>query len=507
MHQIRLDCIRRSAKQHTGKVVSAGCKTKSPHNSYVSDTNHIIKTDFLKSSQFGAFPWKVWGFFMVSGLNLQKYSKMLSDTKTIEYFGRVIQVIGLTVEANGPAVKIGEICDIYSMDGDSSIKAEVVGFKESRVLLMPFGNLGGVGPGSKVVATHSELKVPVGMNFKGRILDGLGNPIDGLGDIEASEMRSIDAKPPNPLTRKRIEEPLPLGVRAIDTLLTCGNGQRIGIFSGSGVGKSTLMGMIARNGNADVNVITLVGERGREVRDFIDRDLMEEGLAKSVLIVATSDEPALVRLKSAMLGTAIAEYYRDMGLNVMFLMDSVTRFAMAQREIGMAVGEPPVARGYTPSVLSLLPKLLERSGTSDKGSITALYTVLVDGDDMNEPIADAVRGILDGHIVLSRDLASKNHFPAIDVLQSVSRLMPEIVTKEHYDAANNVKKLMAVYRQAEDLISIGAYKSGTSLEIDQAIALNGKINELLAQSIKESCSFEESVQMLKDIGNTVNDVN
>lgn len=432
-------------------------------------------------------------------IDLQKYSQKITDITSFEYFGHVVQVVGLTVEANGPAVKIGEMCHIWAMDESEKILAEVVGFKDNRVILMPFGELGGIGPGSRVVSMQSEFKVLVGENCKGRVLDGLGNPIDDIDEFIVGEKRSISAKPPNPLTRRRINEVLPLGIKAIDSLLTCGQGQRMGIFAGSGVGKSTLLGMIARNAEADINVITLVGERGREVRDFIERDLKEEGLKKSVLIVATSDQPALVRLKSAMVGTAVAEYFREQGKNVLFLMDSVTRFAMAQREIGMAVGEPPVSRGYTPSVFNVLPKLLERTGTSDKGSITALYTVLVDGDDMNEPIADAVRGILDGHIILTRKLASRNQYPAIDILSSVSRLMPEIVDKDHFKSAGRIKSSMAVYEQSRDLINIGAYQKGSNPEIDEAIALNSSINDFLRQGIDESFSYDDTLKLMNEI--------
>ena len=432
-------------------------------------------------------------------MDLSRYSDLLGEIETIEYSGKVFRVVGLTIESNGPAVQIGELCEIYSMDRQFSIKAEVVGFKDNRVVLMPFGELRGVGPGSLVVAQNCHLQAPVGMNFKGRILDGLGNPIDGLGEIKPDANVNVDNQPPNPFLRRRIKDALSMGVKAIDALLACGKGQRIGIFAGSGVGKSTLLGMMARNSTADVNVITLVGERGREVKDFIEKDLME-GLEKSVLVVATSDQPALVRIKSAMLGTAIAEYFRDQGKDVLLLMDSVTRFCTAQREVGMSVGEPPVSRGFTPSVFSVLPKLLERSGTSDKGTITALYTVLVEGDDMNEPIADAVRGILDGHIVLSRDLASQNHFPAIDILSSISRLMPDITSNEHYKAAGEIRNSMAVYRQSKDLIDIGAYQKGTNAQIDKAIDLNDKINKLLKQGINEHFTFEDSITMLKEIG-------
>jgi len=432
--------------------------------------------------------------------DLNQYCNILNDIDTYKYSGKVCQVIGLTVESTGPAAKVGEICDIYPLkNGNKVIKAEVVGFKDNKTILMPLGDLAGIGPGSKVVSTNKSLMVPVGMKFIGRILDGLGNPMDGKGDVQPDTYYNIDNDPPDPLSRERITEPLPLGVKAIDGLLTVGRGQRIGIFAGSGVGKSTLMGIIARNAMADINVITLVGERGREVRDFIEKDLKEEGLKKSVLIIATSDRPALVRLKAAMLGTAVAEFFRDQGMSVLFLMDSLTRFAMAQREVGMAVGEPPVSRGYTPSVYAKLPGLLERTGNSSKGSITGLYTVLVDGDDMNEPISDTVRGILDGHIVLSRALANRNHYPAIDVLASISRVMPDIVTREHYAMANEIKNKMALYRDVQDLITIGAYKKGGNPEIDEAVFLHPFIEKFLKQAIDESFSFDEVKTMMEEI--------
>ena len=364
---------------------------------------------------------------------------------------------------------------------------------------MPFGKIDGIGLGSRVVSTGKPFEVPVGEKLIGRVLDAFANPIDDKGPTNAACYYPVDREPPKPLSRKRIKEILPLGIKAVDGLLTIGRGQRMGIFSGSGVGKSTLLGMIARNAMADVNVITLIGERGREVKDFIEKDLGPEGLARSVLIVATSDQPAMIRLKSAMVGTAIAEYFRDRGYNVLMLMDSLTRFAMAQREIGMAIGEPPISRGYPPSVYAILPKLLERSGTSDKGSIAALYTVLVEGDDMNEPIADTVRGILDGHIVLSRALSSANHYPAIDVLSSVSRVMPDIVSAEHYKTAGFVRNQLAVYRDAKDLINIGAYKKGTNTEIDEAISKNGKINDFLKQKVDERISFEETLGSMAKI--------
>lgn len=427
---------------------------------------------------------------------LSKYKKILENGQFAEISGIVKNVVGITIESKGPMVKMGDICKIFPHAGGTPVLAEVVGFREQSVLLMPFGNVTGIGAGNKVMATGEEYKVGVGNGLKGRILDALGRPMDDSGAIEPETYYPIENEPPNPLERTRIKEALPLGVRAIDALLTVGKGQRIGIFAGSGVGKSTLLGMIARRASADINVITLVGERGREVLDFIEKDLKEEGLRKSILVVATSDQPALLRLKSAMVGTAIAEYFRDQGYNVMLMMDSLTRFAMAQREIGMTVGEPPVSRGFPPSVYSMLPKLLERSGTSRKGSITGIYTVLVEGDDMNEPISDTVRGILDGHFVLSRKLANSNQYPAIDVLASVSRLMPDIVSKEHWKMANYVRNMMMEYESVRDLISIGAYKQGTNVETDMAVDLHTPILNMLKQEIGEEATFDQMLNML-----------
>lgn len=432
-------------------------------------------------------------------ISLEKYRTELENLDLIKYTGYVSQVIGLTIESVGPAVKIGEICRIYTLKGQTPILAEVVGFKEKKVLLMPLGEMEGIGPGSKVEALGSTLEVKVGEELLGRVLDGLGNPIDGKGPLDTNKAYPVVASPPNPLLRAKIEEPLSLGVKAIDGLLTCGNGQRIGIFAGSGVGKSTLLGMIARNTQADINVIALIGERGREVREFIENDLQEDGLKRSVLIVATSDQPALIRNKGALLATSIAEYFRDQGKNVILMMDSLTRFSMAQREVGLAIGEPPVTRGYTPSVFASLPKLLERSGTSDKGSITGLYTVLVDGDDMNEPIADTVRGILDGHIVLSRKIANKNHYPAIDVSASVSRVMPNIVSKEHVEKSNAIKELLSTYNSSEDLINIGAYVKGTNKKIDEAINKIDDINEFLKQGQQEKTEFSDVFDAMEQI--------
>lgn len=435
----------------------------------------------------------------VNAISLKKYEDGLLKLDLIKYTGYVSQVIGLTIESIGPAVKLGEICKIYTLKGEEPILAEAVGFKEKKVLLMPLGEMEGIGPGSKVEALGVTMEVNVGEELLGRVLDGLGNPIDGKGPLISSKTYPVMASPPNPLLRTKIESPLPLGVKAIDGLLTCGNGQRIGIFAGSGVGKSTLLGMIARNTQADINVIALIGERGREVREFIENDLQEEGLKRSVLIVATSDQPALIRKKGALLATSIAEYFRDQGKNVILMMDSLTRFSLAQREVGLAVGEPPVSRGYTPSVFAELPKLLERSGTSDKGAITGLYTVLVDGDDMNEPIADTVRGILDGHIVLSRKIANRNHYPAIDILASISRVMPNVVDKNHVHVSNQIKELLSIYNSSEDLINIGAYIKGTNKKIDEAINKIDNINVFLQQERQDKTSFDDAVNAMQQI--------
>ncbi len=432
---------------------------------------------------------------------IAQFKNLISNVDSMEMSGTVSKVVGITIESNGPMVKMGDVCKIYPHSGNETVLAEVVGFKDRKVLLMPFGDVAGIGTGNKVVATGEEFRVAVGDGLKGRILDALGRPMDDLGPLNTEDSYPIESYPPNPLERVRIKEALPVGVRAIDGLLTMGRGQRIGIFAGSGVGKSTLLGMIARNSSADINVITLVGERGREVLDFVEKDLKEEGLAKSVLVIATSDQPALLRLKAAMVGTAIAEYFRDQGKNVMLMMDSLTRFAMAQREIGMTVGEPPVSRGFPPSVYAKLPKLLERSGTSKKGSITGIYTVLVEGDDMNEPISDTVRGILDGHFVLSRKLANNNQYPAIDVLASVSRLMVDIVAQEHWEMASFIKNMMTEYNDVLDLISIGAYKEGSNPRVDRAILLHEPILDMLKQAIGEDVSFDQAIEMMRAIVN------
>lgn len=421
------------------------------------------------------------------------------DSDPYEYGGKVSQIVGLTVEAAGLTAKLGDICRIYTETREKYILSEVVGFRDKKVVLMPFGDLSGAGPNSHVVSEERSMNVPVGKDYCGRVLNGLGEPMDGKGKVKAQARYPIMNNPPNPMERSRITERLTMGIKAIDSMLTLGKGQRIGIFAGSGVGKSTLLGMIARNTSADINVIVLIGERGREVRDFIEKDLKEEGLKRSVLIVATSDQPALVRLKSAMVGTAFAEFFRDQGYNVMLLMDSLTRFAMAQREIGMATGEPPVSRGFTPSVYAIMPKLLERAGTGKRGSITGLYTVLVEGDDMDEPISDTVRGILDGHIILSRKIANANHYPAIDVLQSVSRLMPDVMEKESREKTSFIRSVMATYKDAQDLISIGAYKKGSSGKIDEAIDLVEEINSLLKQQVSERYSFEQTMELVNKI--------
>ncbi|TVY10656.1 flagellar protein export ATPase FliI [Paenibacillus cremeus] len=425
-----------------------------------------------------------------------KYLEHLRQMDPIRVNGKVTQVIGLTVESEGPDASIGDVCYIYPFKSNQPLKAEVVGFKNNKVILMPLGELQSIGPGCDVVGTGKPLTVQVGHELLGKVLDGLGQPLDGTLLPSRMTHYSTNNLPSNPLKRPRVLEPISVGVRCIDGLLTIGKGQRVGIFAGSGVGKSTLMGMIARNTSADVNVIALIGERGREVLDFIERDLGPEGLARSVVIVATSDQPALIRIKGALIATSIAEYFRDRGLNVMMMMDSVTRFAMAQREVGLAVGEPPATRGYTPSVFATLPKLLERSGTGPKGSITAFYTVLVDGDDMNEPIADAVRGILDGHIVLDRNIANRGHFPAIDVLSSVSRVMKEIVPEQQQRAASNLKRLLSVYKDSEDLVNIGAYQRGSNPEIDLSLDSIQSIWDFTKQGVNEKLTYTDAHERL-----------
>ncbi len=429
-------------------------------------------------------------------LQYSHYIKQLEKLNLLQIVGKVVQVVGLVVEAQVQGVSIGELCKIQ-ISAKRYILSEVVGFKEACVLLMPLGSLAGIKPGSRIYATGHPIRVKVGPQLLGRVLDGLGNPMDNHGELEFDMYYNIDQDPPDPVKRPRISQVLKTGVKAIDGVLTVGKGQRIGIFAGSGVGKSTLMGMLARNCEADINVISLVGERGREVKDFIEESLGEEGLKKSVVICATSDQPPVIRLKAAMVGTAIAEYFRDQGKNVLFMMDSVTRFAMAQREIGLATGEPPTTKGYTPSVFAMLPRLMERAGTSDKGSITAIYTVLVEGDDTDEPIADATRGILDGHIMLSRGLAAKNHYPCIEIGHSVSRLFPVITTKSHQQSVGKLREVLARYYEAEDLINIGAYVKGSNPKIDESIEKIDDVNQFLKQGTFDVEPFNNTVQTLE----------
>ena len=429
-------------------------------------------------------------------LQLDKLEAKLNQMDTTRNFGHINRVIGLVIESIGPQASIGELCLIKSDQGD--IQAEVVGFDDNKILMMPIGEMEGIKPGAKVVATGEKLKIKVGENLLGKIIDGSGNILNG-DNINCGTAVEVNRRPPDPLSRERIKEPLSLGVRCIDGFLTCGKGQRLGIFAGSGVGKSTLLGMAARNTNADINVIALVGERGREVRDFIEKDLGEEGLKRSIVVVATSDQPALLRVKAANIATAIAEYFRDQGEDVLLMMDSVTRVAMALREVGLAIGEPPATRGYPPSVFAELPKLLERTGTNDVGSITALYTVLVEGDDFNEPVSDTVRGILDGHISLSRELAESGHYPAVDVLSSVSRIMNDLVEKDHLKASEKIQQWLATYNQSEDLINIGAYEKGSNPEVDKAIEKIDQINNFLRQGIEEKANYEDTVKRLKNI--------
>lgn len=430
----------------------------------------------------------------------KKIKERITEIDPIKRIGKITKVIGLVIESNGPKAPIGELCNVIDKDGNIICQSEIVGFlDQNRILSMVLGELQHIEPGMEIVATSSSLRIGVGESLLGRVLDGIGRPMDGMPEAHISEFRSIYAQPPNPLTRKRITEPLATGIRAIDGILTIGKGQRMGIFSGSGIGKSTLIGMIARNTSADVNVICLVGERGREVREFLEKDLGEEGLRRSIVVVATSDTAPLMRVKAPLVATTIAEYFRDKGLDVMLMLDSATRLAMAQREVGLTIGEPPTSKGYTPSVFSFLQKTMERAGTSDVGSITGLYTVLVEGDDMNEPIADAARGILDGHIVLSRKLASLGHYPAIDVLESISRVRNDVISKEHRQAAQKVIELLAAYRMSEDLISVGAYRKGTNPLTDKAIASIDKINNFLKQDIYENADFNDTIDILLNL--------
>ena len=425
--------------------------------------------------------------------------QQIKDGDTLSRTGKIENIVGMSIEASGGHGAIGDICRIYSAESNSQVLAEVVGFRSDRMLLMPYQNMNGLAPGSFVRNPGKRLRLQVGDFLRGRIINAMGKPIDGKEPFPEGDSYYVDSPYINPLTRPPIRERVDFGVRAIDSTLTIGKGQRIGIFAGSGVGKSTLMGMIAKNVKTDINVIALVGERGREVLEFVQKDLGEEGMRRSVLVVATSDQPAMLRMKCPSVATAIAEYFRDQGLDVLLMMDSLTRFAMAQREIGLAVGEPPVARGYTPSIYAELPKLLERSGNFERGSITGVYTVLVEGDDTNEPIADTVRGILDGHIVLSRKLANANHFPAIDVSASISRLMVDIVPAEHSKLAGKLRDILSIYEKNEDLLAIGAYKAGSNPRLDYAISKIDKINAFLMQGINESFSYDESVGQLEKI--------
>lgn len=422
---------------------------------------------------------------------------VLDHVDPLAVSGRVAQAVGIVIEGYGPMTTVGELCAITREDGGGSIPAEVVGFRGDRVLLMPLGEMQGIGPGSRITMTGQVAGLPVGPALLGRILDGLGEPLDEKGAIPAVNRYPLHASPPNPLQRARIRTPLDLGIRAINGFLTCGRGQKMGIFAGSGVGKSVLLGMISRYTKADVNVIALIGERGREVKEFLERDLGPTALQRSVVVVATSDQAPLVRLRAALVATAIAEYFRDAGKQVLLFMDSLTRLAYSQREVGLAIGEPPTTKGYTPSVFAMLPKLLERVGTGPgTGTITGLYTVLVDGDDLSDPVADTVRSILDGHIVLSRTLAAHNHFPAIDLLQSTSRVMRDIVGREHDVAARGILELIARYRQSEDLVLLGAYKQGMNAKLDRAVQAQDPINAYLRQDIDEAASFASSVQGL-----------
>ena len=432
-------------------------------------------------------------------MDLGGFLTELRTTDTYKYLGKIEKIVGMTIEASGPLCSIGDVCRIYTKDMKSHIPAEVVGFNEHKVLLMPYTDLEGIGPGSIVDNTGDKLNVRVGDKLIGRIIDALGNPLDDGEPIEYTDTVPIAGIPVNPLTRPKIHEPIELGVKAIDGLLTMGKGQRMGIFAGSGVGKSTLMGMIARNIKADVNVIALVGERGREVMEFINRDLGPEGLARSVLVIATSDQPAMMRSKCALTATTVAEYFKDMGKDVLLMMDSLTRYCMAEREVGLSIGEPPVARGYTPSIYASLPKLLERCGNFKTGSITGIFTVLVEGDDSNEPVSDTVRGIIDGHIMLSRKIAMKNHYPAIDVTASISRLMSEIASPEQKANASKIRKIMSLYQENADLISIGAYKSGTNPELDEAIKRMQAINEFLQQPVNQKVDFNDTVAIMNEI--------
>ncbi len=427
------------------------------------------------------------------GVDLAKYHRIMEQINPIRVNGKVSEIVGLVVEGHGPAASIGEVCGIFPAGQEKPLSAEVVGFKNGKVLLMPLESIRGLGPGCKITSIGRKASVKVGWKLLGRVIDGLGNPIDTKGPIEYEDAYPIYAEPINPLERGRINEPVDLGIRVMNGLFACGKGQRMGIFAGSGVGKSVMLGMIARNTNADVNVIGLIGERGREVREFLEKNLGEEGLARSVVVVAASDMHPLIRMRAAYVATSISEYFRDQGKDVLLMVDSLTRFAMAQREIGLSVGEPPTTKGYTPSVFSLLPKLLERAGHIEgSGSITGLYTILVEGDDFNEPVSDAARSILDGHISLSRELANKNHYPSVDILASVSRVMIDIVDEEQKKRANEIINIVATYKKAEALINIGAYVKGSNPDIDYAIKMIDRVNAFLRQGIDEKVDFNRT---------------
>ncbi len=433
-------------------------------------------------------------------MKLNNINEIINNSNTITKIGKIVEIVGLTIVADGPVSSIGDLCHIV-LDNDEIILSEVVGFRQDCILLMPLGSIEGLKAGAKVINTQTQMKVKVSEALLGRVLDGLGNPIDGKGEIVADDYYPTNAKIINPMDRKPIDEVLSLGLKAIDGLNTIGKGQRVGIFAGSGVGKSTTLAMIAKNTTADINVIALIGERGREVREFIEHTMGTEGMKRSIVVCATSEQPALVKIKASFVACAIAEYFRDKGKDVLFMLDSVTRIALAQREVGLAVGEPPATRGYTPSVFALLPKFLERAGANKYGTITGLYTVLVEGDDMNEPVADAARSILDGHIVLSRALAHKNHYPAIDVLASISRVMNNIVPAEHKAAAGKIRNLLALYRKNEDLINIGAYAKGSDPNVDKAISLIDEINDFLKQGADYKNSYENIIQEMIELSN------
>jgi flagellum-specific ATP synthase len=434
---------------------------------------------------------------MNTGFSLGSLTDVIKRAEPVRICGKISEVIGLLIESTGPPASIGDVC-IIENKGVPIGRAEVVGFRKNRTLLMPLGPMEGMYPGLTVISTKKPLMVGVGPHLMGRVIDGIGNPLDNMGPLIAESQRPIFSRVPNPLTRQRISSFFETGIRAVDGLISIGKGQRIGIFSGSGVGKSILLGMMAKNCRSDVNVIALVGERGREVREFLERDLGAEGLKRSVVVVATSDQPALIRIKASSVAATIAEYFRDKGNDVLLMVDSVTRMAFAQREIGLAVGEPPATKGFTPSVFAMMPQFLERAGTSEHGTITGLFTVLVEGDDLDEPVSDTVRSVLDGHIVLSRRLSQRNHFPAIEILDSISRCMPDVTSKEHLALSGRVKDLMAAYRENEDLIQIGAYAQGTNERVDRAIKIHDRLNNFLRQDRSDASSFETTLARLRE---------